>query len=163
MNLEQRLQQAERKGYTPVYVLGTNSIFFIKPKKQIEIGDIVKNSFNEKFKVDNIDRKRIYASEIKENNTGVPKVMCKNCDKETTRAIHIHICRHCNEDYRYDKRTKLVNSKHMRTLNKIKLSMEGKKIKTIKEEEDGDLKFTFTNGSTVILGQDAEGEWYIIK
>ena len=162
MNLEQRLQQAERKGYTPVYVLGTNSIFFIKPKKEVEIGDIIRNSFNEKFLVENIGRKRIYASAIKGENTvsnGVPKVICANCDKETTRAIHIHICQHCNQDYRIDKR----KAKRLRTLNKIKLKMEGKEIETIEDDGSGDLKFTFTNGSTVILGQDGEDEWYIIK
>lgn len=52
-------------------------------------------------------------------NNGVPKVICKNCGKETTKAIHIHICRHCNRDYR--KEEKMKNSdKLMRILSESK-------------------------------------------
>lgn len=31
---------------------------------------------------------------------GVPKVICANCNKETVKAILIHICYHCKKDYR---------------------------------------------------------------
>ena len=31
---------------------------------------------------------------------GIPKVICTKCGKETIKAIYIHICVNCKEDYR---------------------------------------------------------------
>lgn len=65
MNLEERLQVSEAKGYISVQVEAESFYFFIENNKAVKIGDIVENARGKQFRVTKINSKsRIVAEEV---------------------------------------------------------------------------------------------------
>lgn len=65
MNLEERLQSAEAKGYISVKVEAEGYFFFVESDTTLRVGDSIKNARGVEFKVTKIESKsRIVAEEI---------------------------------------------------------------------------------------------------